>query len=131
MRSKLENRILAAAIRLFSSEGYDRARMKDIAAAARVPSAAVCRIFGTKTALFEEALRAAVLNVVDPHTFVPATKPDDACFGFPSALLNDSGVLVLKALTAHNREWRYMVLAAVRNLPVDLFREQDSCPETR
>jgi AcrR family transcriptional regulator len=49
-------RILATAFDLFASRGYARTGMRDIAESADVATSLVVRYFGTKAALFEEAL---------------------------------------------------------------------------
>lgn len=49
-------RILAAAADVFTRSGYARASLREIAVQADVASSLVSRYFGTKAALFEEAL---------------------------------------------------------------------------
>ena len=56
------NAILAAAKRSFTENGFDGAGVRDIAAAAGVTAALVNRYFGSKEALFEEAVIPA-LNI--------------------------------------------------------------------
>ena len=56
MRPKIEAKILAAALRLFAANGYDRTTIRDIARAAGVPSASIYLKFGSKRDLHKEAL---------------------------------------------------------------------------
>lgn len=53
-------RILATAFDLFASRGYARTGMRDIAESADVATSLVVRYFGTKAALFENALIEAI-----------------------------------------------------------------------
>ncbi|MDE2404709.1 MAG: TetR family transcriptional regulator [Sphingomonadales bacterium] len=54
------NRILAAAFECFSEQGYARAGIREIAERADIASSLVIRYFGSKVALFENALIQAV-----------------------------------------------------------------------
>lgn len=57
---KTKARILATAFDLFASCGYARTGMRDIAEGADVATSLVVRYFGTKAALFEQALIEAI-----------------------------------------------------------------------
>ncbi len=52
--------ILAAATRRFTTQGYERAGVRDIAADAGVTAALVNRYFGSKERLFAEVIRRAL-----------------------------------------------------------------------
>ncbi|HKE17064.1 MAG TPA: TetR family transcriptional regulator [Kofleriaceae bacterium] len=52
---RTKQRILAAARRLFASEGYERTTIRAVAAAADIDPAMVMRYFGSKEGLFAEA----------------------------------------------------------------------------
>jgi len=58
--STTRDRILEAALASFAEHGYDRATIRDIAARAAVDPALVIHYFGSKEALFIEALRLPV-----------------------------------------------------------------------
>ena len=58
--AKTRARILAAAYDTFSQHGYAKAGIREIAANANVASSLLIRYFGTKAALFEEALVHAI-----------------------------------------------------------------------
>ena len=66
--------ILKAAQRIFSENGYDGAGMRDIASQAGIHAALVNRYFGTKEALFHEA----ILSLV---TYGDLLQGDKATFG--------------------------------------------------
>lgn len=57
---KTKARILAAAQRAFSQQGYSQAGIRDIAAVAGVSSTLLLRYFGSKAGLFEAALIDAI-----------------------------------------------------------------------
>lgn len=54
--AKTQARILDAAFELFSSQGYARTGMREVAERADVATSLIVRYFGTKAALFEAAL---------------------------------------------------------------------------
>jgi len=54
--AKTQARILDAAFALFSSQGYAKTGMREVAEKAEVATSLVVRYFGTKAALFEQAL---------------------------------------------------------------------------
>jgi AcrR family transcriptional regulator len=58
--AKTQARILDAAFELFSSQGYARTGMREVAERADVATSLVVRYFGTKAALFEQALVRAI-----------------------------------------------------------------------
>ena len=62
MRPKIEAKILAAALRLFAANGYDRTTIRDIARGAGVPSASIYLKFGSKRDLHKEAVHAAYVG---------------------------------------------------------------------
>ena len=63
--------ILEAARQAFASEGYERATIRDIAAAAAIDPAMVIRYFGSKEELFAQVaefdLRLPDIATIDPH----------------------------------------------------------------
>ncbi|TDE56709.1 TetR/AcrR family transcriptional regulator [Nonomuraea mesophila] len=58
-RRQTENRILAAARRLFATLGYDRTTIRGVAAAAETDPGLVMRYFGSKDALFARVAEVA------------------------------------------------------------------------
>lgn len=70
---KTRARILAAAFDLFASRGYARTGMREIAERAEVATSLIVRHFGTKAALFEQALINAIYTsgffIRDKHDF--------------------------------------------------------------
>ncbi len=106
--------ILAAARDRFAAEGYARATIRTIAAAAAVDPALVHHYFGTKDALFLAAVQAPA----DPDEFLPevlAAPPDErgaAVVGMVLRVWDGPGRPAVLALvrSAVNHEWSARLL---------------------
>lgn len=70
--AKTRARILDAAFELFSSAGYAKTGIRDIAQRADVASSLILKYFGTKAALFQDAL----VNAIYVRGFFPRDKAD-------------------------------------------------------
>ena len=106
MRTSSEIGILAAAIRLFAQRGYAATGSRSIAAEAGVTSACLRRIFGGKSGLYEQAVRAAAASLLAPeisrlagHTALEDLELHAAC-----------AQLLVKALAGSHKRWRKTVL---------------------
>lgn len=69
-RPRVEPKILDAAIELFGKYGAYGVTFRDLARRAKVTSASIYRIFGTRERLFEQALMTAAGRAVGPSNFL-------------------------------------------------------------
>ena len=72
MASKVQPKILAAGIELFSDFGYYGVTTRDLAKKAKTTEASVYRLFVSKEKLFEQALQNVIDHSLDPGQFLLA-----------------------------------------------------------
>jgi AcrR family transcriptional regulator len=95
-RRRSEQRILAAARRLFAEHGYDRTTVRAIAAAADSDAGLVMRYFGSKEKLFAQA---ATIPADEPITGTPEQIADQVLASLAAELGREPGA-ALAALRA-------------------------------
>ena len=81
-------RIVEAAIELFGIHGPYGVTFDDLHKAARVTSATIYRIFGTREALFDIAIKTALGRMMAPATFLMMVFPKGKASDFPALAEN-------------------------------------------
>lgn len=126
MASKIEPRILEAAIALFADYGYFGVTTRDLARKARVTEGSIYRLFESKDKLFERALDQATGYLLDPAQFLlmifnNRQKNHKQKQDFPSAIaapvrrwyssLNQqSARIMIQAALCKNQKWQQSAL---------------------
>lgn len=122
------SRILAAAFDLFASRGYARTGMREIAERAGVASSLVVRYFGTKAALFEEAL----VNAIYTRGFFVR---DKAKFGAEMAKLvvndDDARLPAMVVLAIADPESKHIAQEITRKVIIENLAEWLGPPNAR
>ena len=122
MASKIEPRILDAAIALFADYGYFGVTTRDIARKARVTEGSIYRLFGSKDKLFESALDTVIGHLLDPAQFLLMIFENRQKQDFSSAiaapvrrwyssLTHQSARLLIQACLSKNDKWRQAAYA--------------------
>jgi AcrR family transcriptional regulator len=127
MRSRVETRILDAAIQLFAERGYS-AGARDIAAKADSTTMTLYRAFhGRKHNLFEEAVREVIARSFDPGKLLLLTYEGPQSQDFSATLLSallhwyaamppSSARLLAYAYLSRNKKWRDMAHSALEKI---------------
>jgi AcrR family transcriptional regulator len=108
--------ILEAALAVFAANGFEAARLEDVAARAGVAKGTLYLYFRSKEALFEALVRDAVSPIIERVSAVAAT-PDisvadvlEAFFGlFEKEVLNTKRKLLLRLIISEG--WRFPAIA--------------------
>lgn len=127
MASKIEPRIVDAAIVLFADRGYFGVTTRDIARKARVTEGSIYRLFDSKDRLFESSLETVVSHLLDPAHFLlmifeNRQKQDlSAAIAAPvrqwySSLTHQSARLLIQALLSRNERWRQTARAPLEKI---------------
>lgn len=127
MASKIEPRIVDAAIVLFADRGYFGVTTRDIARKARVTEGSIYRLFDSKDRLFESSLETVVSHLLDPAHFLlmifeNRQKQDlTAAIAVPvrqwySSLTHQSARLLIQALLSRNERWRQTARAPLEKI---------------
>lgn len=117
MASKIEPRILDAAISLFADYGYFGVTTRDLARKAKVTEGSIYRLFGSKDKLFESALSTVIGHLLDPAQFLlmifegRQNQDFSAAIAAPvrqwySSLTHQSARLMIQACLCKNEKWR-------------------------
>lgn len=121
MASKIEPRILEAAIALFADYGYYGVTTRDLARKARVTEGSIYRLFESKDKLFERALDKATGHLLDPAQFLFLIFKNRQKQGFTSAiaapvrrwyssLSQQSARIMIQAALCKNQKWQQSAL---------------------
>jgi AcrR family transcriptional regulator len=116
MASKIEPRILDAAIALFADYGYFGVTTRDLARKAKVTEGSIYRLFGSKDKLFESALDTVIGHLLDPAQFLLMIFENRQKQDFSSAvaapvrrwyssLTHQSARLLIQACLCKNEKW--------------------------
>lgn len=127
MASRIEPRILEAAIALFADFGYFGVTTRDIARKARVTEGSIYRLFGSKDRLFESSLETAIGHLLDPAQFLLIIFENQQKQDFPSAvraavrlwytsLAQQSARILIQALLSRNDKWRQAAHAPLEKI---------------
>jgi AcrR family transcriptional regulator len=122
MASKIEPRILDAAIVLFADYGYYGVTTRDLARKGKVTEGSIYRIFVTKEKLFDRCLDAVVGRVLDPAQFLLLIFENRKKQEFASAIVGPvrrwyasfsqpAARLMLQASMGQNNHWRQTAYA--------------------
>lgn len=133
MASKIEPRILDAAIGLFADSGYHGMTTRDLARKADVTEGSVYRLFTSKDDLFERALDKATKRLLDPAEFLLTIFKQRQKQDFPSAvavsvrrwyasLTQPSARIMIQASLGKNEKWRQAARAPLEKT-VDILAE--------
>ena len=126
--AETRSRILSAAFDLFATQGYARTGIREIAGKANVASSLVVRYFGTKSALFEEALT----NAIFTHGFFIRTKKD---FGEEMARLvandEDTRLTAAMVLAIADRESKAIAQKVTQRIVIEKLVEWLGPPAAR
>jgi AcrR family transcriptional regulator len=122
--------VLAAAVELFASRGFDATSIRDIAAEAHVQPASVYYHYPSKEALLEAIVDRAAAQVAE-QIKAAAQSPDpwqrleQACVAHLTALLQGEGALRVLATEIPSRRTCpvHHALVRTRNAYEDMFRE--------
>lgn len=128
MSSKIQPRILDAAIALFADHGYFGVTTRDIARKARVTEGSIYRLFTSKDRLFESSLDRVIARLLDPAQFLLMIFENRKKHDFPSAVVapvrqwysslthHQSARLMIYALLSRNEKWRQTAQAPVEKI---------------
>jgi len=127
MASKIEPRIVDAAIALFADSGYFGVTTRDIARKARVTEGSIYRLFDSKDRLFESSLDTVVSHLLDPAEFLlmifesRQTQDFSTAIAAPvrqwySSLTHQSARLLIQALLSRNERWRQTARAPLEKI---------------
>ncbi|HLJ30342.1 MAG TPA: helix-turn-helix domain-containing protein [Candidatus Angelobacter sp.] len=127
MASKIEPRILDAAIALFADYGYFGVTTRDLARKAKVTEGSIYRLFGSKDKLFERSLETVIGHMLDPAQFLLMIFENRQKQDFPSAvsapvrrwyssLTHQSARLLIQATLCKNEKWRHAAQAPLEKI---------------
>lgn len=127
MASKIEPRILDAAIALFADYGYFGVTTRDVARKAKVTEGSIYRLFSSKDHLFERSLEAVVDHLLEPAQFLMLIFENRKKQDFPSAitgplrrwyasLSHQSARLLIYACLSKNEKWRQSAYAPLEKI---------------
>jgi AcrR family transcriptional regulator len=127
MASKIEPRILDAAIALFADYGYFGVTTRDVARKAKVTEGSIYRLFSSKEHLFELCLEAVVEHLLDPAQFLLMIFENRKKQDFSSAIAgplrrwyasmtNQSARLLTHACLSRNEKWRQSAYAPLEKI---------------
>jgi AcrR family transcriptional regulator len=127
MASKIEPRILDAAISLFADYGYFGVTTRDVARKAKVTEGSIYRLFSSKDHLFERSLEAVIQHLLDPAQFLLMIFENRKKQEFPSAiaaplrrwygcLTHQSARLLIHACLSKNEKWRQSAYAPLEKI---------------
>lgn len=127
MASKIEPRILDAAISLFADYGYFGVTTRNIARKARVTEGSIYRLFSSKDNLFGSALDAVIGHLLDPAQFLLMIfenrhKQEFAEAIAPpirqwySSLTRQSARLMIQACLSKNEKWKQAAHAPLEKI---------------
>lgn len=127
MASKIEPRILDAAIALFADYGYFGVTTRDVARKAKVTEGSIYRLFSSKDHLFELCLEAVVEHLLDPAQFLLMIFENRKKQDFSSAiagplrrwyasLSHQSARLLIHACLSRNEKWRQSAYAPLEKI---------------
>jgi len=127
MGSRIEPRILDAAIALFADYGYFGVTTRDIARKAKVTEGSIYRLFGSKDRLFESSLTAVISHLLDPAQFLLLIFENRQKHDYPSAiaapvrqwyssLSQQSARLLIQAVLSQNEKWRQAARAPLEKI---------------
>src|SRR5215471_18453453 len=127
MASKIEPRILDAAISLFADYGYFGVTTRDIARKAKVTEGSIYRLFASKDRLFESALEAVIAHLLDPAQFLLMIFENRQKQDFSSAIVtpvrqwyssltHQSARLLVHAFLSRNEKWRQAAHAPLEKI---------------
>jgi TetR/AcrR family transcriptional regulator, cholesterol catabolism regulator len=122
--------VLAAAVELFASRGFDATSIRDIAAEARVQPASVYYHYPSKEALLVAIVDRAAAQVAEQikaaaRSPEPWQRLEQACVAHLTALLQGEGALRVLATEIPSRRTGavHHALVRTRNTYEDMFRE--------
>jgi len=127
MASKIEPRILDAAVALFADYGYFGVTTRDIARKAKVTEGSIYRLFRSKDHLFESSLNTVVSHLLDPAQFLLLIFENRQKQDFPSALAasvrqwytsltQQSARLLVHAVLSRNDKWQQTAHAPLEKI---------------
>lgn len=127
MASKIEPRILDAAISLFADYGYFGVTTRDVARKARVTEGSIYRLFSSKDKLFESALDAVIGHLLEPAQFLLMVFENRQKQDFPtsiaapvrhwySSLTPQTARLMVQAALSKNEKWRQTAYAPLEKI---------------
>lgn len=127
MASKIEPRILDAAIALFADYGYFGVTTRDVARKAKVTEGSIYRLFSSKDHLFERSLEAVVEHLLEPAQFLLMIFENRKKQGFSSAIAgplrrwyasmsHQSARLLIHACLSRNEKWRQSAYAPLEKI---------------
>jgi len=127
MASKIEPRILDAAIALFADYGYFGVTTRDVARKAKVTEGSIYRLFRSKDNLFESSLEAVIGHLLDPAQFLLMIFENRKKQDFSSAISSpirrwyssltyQSARLLIQAGLSKNEKWRQAAYAPLEKI---------------
>jgi len=127
MASKIEPRILDAAIALFADYGYFGVTTRDVAHKARVTEGSIYRLFRSKDNLFESSLDTVIDHLLDPAQFLLMIFENRQKQDFFSAISSpirrwyssltcQSARLLIQASLSKNEKWRRAAYAPLEKI---------------
>src|SRR5215467_6404963 len=127
MASKIEPRILDAAIALFADYGYFGVTTRDVARKAKVTEGSIYRLFRSKDNLFESSLEAVIGHLLDPAQFLLMIFENRKKQDFSSAISSpirrwyssltyQSARLLIQASLSKNEKWRQAAYAPLEKI---------------
>lgn len=127
MASKIEPRILDAAIALFADYGYFGVTTRDVARKAKVTEGSIYRLFSSKDHLFERSLEAVVEHLLEPAQFLMMIFENRKKQDFSSAIAgplrrwyasmsHQSARLLIYAYLSRNEKWRQSANAPLEKI---------------
>jgi AcrR family transcriptional regulator len=133
MASKIEPKILDAAIALFAAYGYFGVTTRDLARKAGVTEGSIYRLFANKDHLFEKALDKVTGHLLEPADFLLLIFKSRQKQDFPSAvavsvrrwyssLTQQSARLMIQAWFCKNDKWQQAARAPVEKI-IDILAD--------
>lgn len=127
MASKIEPRILDAAISLFADYGYFGVTTRDVARKAKVTEGSIYRLFSSKDHLFERSLDSVIEHLLDPAQFLLMIFEGRKKLDFSSAiaaplrrwyslLTHQSARFLIHACLSKNEKWRQSAYAPLEKI---------------
>ncbi len=111
MASRVKNRkaqIIAKATRLFSSLGYDKVRVKDLAAECEITEPALYRHYESKEAIYDAVLDTLSVNLSHQELFDRLDKETDL-----GVLLNSIAEHILTFFNTHREPYRLLLYSTL------------------